>query len=443
MGAEKQYIELLSAHRTLIDENSAGQINAMRSTAVETLKQNGIPTGKHEDYGHIDMQSLYAPDYGLNLKRLGLRVSGEMYRCSVPGMKPLTAYVIGDVPSVHITENKSGAIITTIREACSAYPEIISKYYGRLSSKSADGTVALNTALAQDGLFIHIPDGVKMTMPLQIVNIMQSPEPLMTNRRLLIVAGRGAEGEILVCDHNFSVAGTLSTQVTEIYAEEGASLQYYEVEETTLKASRVASLFAEQQAMSRLLLDTITLHNGITRNNYDISLAGEGAEIELVGMGIADKTQKIDNYTRIRHIAPRCTSNELFKYILDEEATAIFKGSIIVENRADKSVARQTNKNISLSPSAHVYTEPQLEIYADDVKCGHGATVGQLDESALFYLRQRGIPEAEARMMLMLAFTGDIIEKVRLAPLKERLTYLIDNRLRGGIDRCEGCAMCK
>lgn len=220
-------------------------------------------------------------------------------------------------------------------------------------------------------------------------------------------------------------------------------MQYYEVEETTLKASRVASLFAEQQAMSRLLLDTITLHNGITRNNYDISLAGEGAEIELVGMGIADKTQKIDNYTRIRHIAPRCTSNELFKYILDEEATAIFKGSIIVENRADKSVARQTNKNISLSPSAHVYTEPQLEIYADDVKCGHGATVGQLDESALFYLRQRGIPEAEARMMLMLAFTGDIIEKVRLAPLKERLTYLIDNRLRGGIDRCEGCAMCK
>ena len=160
-------------------------------------------------------------------------------------------------------------------------------------------------------------------------------------------------------------------------------------------------------------------------------------------MRIADKTQKIDNYTRIRHIAPRCTSNELFKYILDEEATAIFKGSIIVENRADKSVARQTNKNISLSPSAHVYTEPQLEIYADDVKCGHGATVGQLDESALFYLRQRGIPEAEARMMLMLAFTGDIIEKVRLAPLKERLTYLIDNRLRGGIDRCEGCAMCQ
>ena len=280
-------------------------------------------------------------------------------------------------------------------------------------------------------------------MPLQIVNIMQSPEPLMTNRRLLIVAGRGAEGEILVCDHNFSAAGTLSTQVTEIYAEEGASLQYYEIEETTPKASRVATLFAEQQTMSRLLLDTITLHNGITRNNYDISLAGEGAEIELVGMGIADKTQKIDNYTRIRHIAPRCTSNELFKYILDEEATAIFKGSIIVENRADKSVARQTNKNISLSPSAHVYTEPQLEIYADDVKCGHGATVGQLDESALFYLRQRGIPEAEARMMLMLAFTGDIIEKVRLAPLKERLTYLIDNRLRGGIDRCEGCAMCK
>ena len=335
------------------------------------------------------------------------------------------------------------AVITTIREASRTHPEIVSRYYGRLSSESADGTVALNTALAQDGIFIYIPDGVKMPVPLQIVNVMQSPESIMSNRRLLIVAGRGAEGEILVCDHNFSAATTLSSQVTEIYAGEGASLQYYEVEETTPDSARVSSLFAMQQAASRLLLDTITLHNGTTRNNYDIALAGEGAEIELVGMGIADKTQQIDNYTRIRHIAPRCTSNELFKYILDGEATASFKGCIVVENRADKSVARQTNKNISLSPESHIYTEPQLEIYADDVKCGHGATVGQLDESALFYLRQRGIPEAEARMMLMLAFTGDIIDKVRILPLKERLACLVDNRLRGGIDRCEGCAMCK
>lgn len=443
MGAEEQYIKLLAAHRKLIDENSSAQMNAMRDAAIIQLKQNGIPSRKQEDFRHIDMPSLYAPDYGVNLNRLGLKVSGDMYRCNVPGMKTATVYVTGDVPSLQEPLQCGGAIITTIREASATRPEIITEYYGRLSAGSADGTVALNTALAQDGILIYIPDGVKMPVPLQIVNIMQSPEPIMSNRRLLIVAGRGAEGEILVCDHNFSAAPTLSTQVTEIYAGPEASLQYYEVEETTPGAARVSSLFAEQQAMSRLLLDTITLHNGTTRNNYDVALAGEGAETELVGMGIADKTQQIDNYTRIRHIAPRCTSNELFKYILDEEATATFKGSIVVESGADKSVARQTNKNISLSPAAHVYTEPQLEIYADDVKCGHGATVGQLDESALFYLRQRGIPEDEARMMLMLAFTGDIIDKVRLAPLKERLTYLVDNRLRGGIDRCEGCAMCK
>lgn len=443
MGAEEQYIKLLAAHRKLIDENSSAQMNAMRDAAIIQLKQNGIPTRKQEDFRHIDMPSLYAPDYGVNLNRLGLKVSGDMYRCNVPGMKTATVYVTGDVPSLQEPLQCGGAIITTIREASTTHPEIITGYYGRLSAGSADGTVALNTALAQDGILIYIPDGVKMPVPLQIVNIMQSPEPIMSNRRLLIVAGSGAEGEILVCDHNFSAAPTLSTQVTEIYAGPGASLQYYEVEETTPGAARVSSLFAEQQAMSRLLLDTITLHNGTTRNNYDVALAGEGAETELVGMGIADKTQQIDNYTRIRHIAPCCTSNELFKYILDEEATATFKGSIVVESGADKSVARQTNKNISLSPAAHVYTEPQLEIYADDVKCGHGATVGQLDESALFYLRQRGIPEGEARMMLMLAFTGDIIDKVRLAPLKERLTYLVDNRLRGGIDRCEGCAMCK
>lgn len=443
MGAEKQYIELLSAHRKLIDENSSMPMNTIRSAAIKTLEQNGIPTKKQEDYRHTDMQSIYAPDYGLNLKRLGLHVAGEMYRCSVPGMKTATAYIIGDVPFVPISENNGETIITTIREASIRYPDIVSKYYGRLSSESADGTVALNTALAQDGIFVYIPDGKKMAVPLQIVNIMQSPESLMSNRRLLIIAGRGSQGEILVCDHNFSKAATLSTQVVEIYAEESSSLQYYEVEETTPETSRVSTLFARQQSMSRLLLDTITLHNGITRNNYEVALAGEGAEIELAGIGIATGKQQIDNYTRINHIAPRCTSSELFKYILDEEATATFKGSIVVEHKADKSVARQTNKNISLSPAAHVYTEPQLEIYADDVKCGHGATVGQLDETALFYLRQRGIPEAEARMMLMLAFTDDIIDKVRLAPLKERLTHLLDNRLRGGADRCEKCAMCK
>lgn len=436
-------MELLAANRALIDENSSEQMNAVRDAAIENLRQNGIPSRRLEDFRHIDLPSLYAPDYGLNLKRLSLRVSGDMYRCSVPGMKSATICVTGDVPSLQVSGRCGEAVITTIREASRTHPKIVSRYYGRLSSESADGTVALNTALAQDGIFIYIPDGVKMPVPLQIVNVMQSPESIMSNRRLLIVAGRGAEGEILVCDHNFSAATTLSSQVTEIYAGEGASLQYYEVEETTPDSARVSSLFAMQQAASRLLLDTITLHNGTTRNNYDIALAGEGAEIELVGMGIADKTQQIDNYTRIRHIAPRCTSNELFKYILDGEATASFKGCIVVENRADKSVARQTNKNISLSPESHIYTEPQLEIYADDVKCGHGATVGQLDESALFYLRQRGIPEAEARMMLMLAFTGDIIDKVRILPLKERLACLVDNRLRGGIDRCEGCAMCK
>ena len=202
-------------------------------------------------------------------------------------------------------------------------------------------------------------------------------------------------------------------------------------------------LYVKQEANSNVLLNGMTLHNGTTRNTTEVLLAGEGAEINLCGMAIADKNQHIDNNTSIDHAVPNCTSNELFKYVLDDQSIGAFAGLVLVRPDAQHTNSQQTNRNLCATRDARMYTQPQLEIYADDVKCSHGATVGQLDENALFYMRSRGINEKEARLLLMFAFVNEVIDTIRLDALKDRLHLLVEKRFRGELNRCQGCAICK
>ena len=187
----------------------------------------------------------------------------------------------------------------------------------------------------------------------------------------------------------------------------------------------------------------MTLHNGITRNTTEVTLAGRGAEVNLLGMAIEDKQQRVDNHTFIDHAVPDCTSNELFKYVLDDSAVGAFAGKVLVREGAQHTSSQQTNRNLCATREAHMYTQPQLEIYADDVKCSHGATVGQLNEDALFYMQQRGIPQKEARLLLMFAFVNEVIDEIRLEALKDRLHHLVEKRFRGELNKCQGCAICK
>ena len=184
-------------------------------------------------------------------------------------------------------------------------------------------------------------------------------------------------------------------------------------------------------------------HNGTTRNTTEVTLAGRGAEINLCGMVIADKNEQVDNHTFIDHKVADCTSNELFKYVLDDQATGAFAGKVLVREGAQHTNSQQTNRNLCATRDAHMYTQPQLEIYADDVKCSHGATVGQLDENALFYMQQRGISLKEARLLLMFAFVNEVIDTIRLDALKDRLHLLVEKRFRGELNKCQGCAICK
>ena len=441
MAASEQYKQLLEEHISLINKGACETMNIARGEAIKAFLKYGIPSQKEELFRHIDIEKIYSPDYGINLARVSQSTTNDVYRCSVPGLKTQTLYVVGDTPQ--IGEGQEGVEIMNMTQFTNRYPQLAQKYYNRLAETSTDGTVALNTALAQDATVVYIPDGATMKTPLQIVNILNSSTPVMVNRRLLIVAGKNSSATILTCEHNLSESATLATQVTEIYAGENSQIEYYEIEETSSTSYRVASLFAQQETNANMIIAPISLHNGETRTNYNVTLSGKGANLNLTGLAICDNKQVADVYTNVHHSSSHCESNQLFKNIVSDEAIVSMTGKVLVDEGAVKTISQQSNKNISMSQTARIYTEPQLEIYADDVKCGHGATVGQLDESALFYLRQRGIPEAEARMMLMLAFADDILQRIKLEPLRDRLRTLIENRLRKEDIKCAGCTMCK
>ena len=319
-----------------------------------------------------------------------------------------------------------GVIFGSLKEVARQHPELVKKYYGKLADTSKDGVTAFNTTFAQDGVIFYVPKNVVVEKPIQLVNILRADVNFMVNRRVLIILEDGAQARLLICDHAMDNVNFLATQVIEVFAGENTVFDLYELE-----------------ANSNVLLNGMTLHNGTTRNTTEVLLAGEGAEINLCGMAIADKNQHIDNNTSIDHAVPNCTSNELFKYVLDDQSIGAFAGLVLVRPDAQHTNSQQTNRNLCATRDARMYTQPQLEIYADDVKCSHGATVGQLDENALFYMRSRGINEKEARLLLMFAFVNEVIDTIRLDALKDRLHLLVEKRFRGELNRCQGCAICK
>lgn len=451
MNSEQQYIELYEQVRQIIHDHAPEVMNAVRDEAFEDFRRQGFPSKKVERYKYTDVQKLFEPDYGVNLSRLQIPVDPyEAFRCDVPNLSTSLYFVVNDMfyhddkPKGNLPE---GVVIGSMRD----YPDLVGKYYAKLAKASDDAITALNTMLAQDGMLVYVPKNVKVDRAIQVINILkatpqsaqrQVPD-LMVNRRVLIILEEGAEIKMLFCDHTADDRNFLATQVIEAYVGDNASLDLYCMEETHHKNVRVSNVYIDQQANSRVNHNVITLHNGITRNKLDLTFSGEGAECQCYGCVIADKQQHVDNNTLITHKVPHCTSNELYKYVLDDKATGAFAGRVLVEHGAQKTTSQMTNQNLMATKEARMYTQPMLEIYADDVKCAHGSTVGQLNDAALFYMRQRGISLQEAKLLLQNAFINEVIDKMQLEPLRDRLHYLVEKRFRGELNKCEGCRLCK
>ena len=452
---EKQYIELYQQARDLICQHSSDVMNAQRDDAFEQFKSKGFPTRKEERYKYTNVQELFAPDYGLNLNRFQIPVNPyDAFRCDVPNLSTSLYFVVNDgfyedaLPKASLPE---GVIVGSL----SKNAHLIGDYYNRLAAND-DAVSSLNTMLAQDGLLVYVPRGVVVDRAIQVINILKTPfanlpsgegqgagSSFMVNRRVLVVAEEGSAVTLLFCDHTADDLHFLTTQVTEVFAMPGSTVNLYCLEETHVKNVRVSNVYVEQQANSHVTHNVITLHNGTTRNRLDLHFRGEGAECWLGGCVIADKQQHVDNNTLVVHHVPHCDSHELYKYVLDNDATGAFAGRVLVEHGAQQTSSEMRNQNLCASSEARMYTQPMLEIYADDVKCSHGSTVGQLNDAALFYMRQRGITEREARLLLQQAFVTEVIDAIALEPLRDRLRYLVDKRFRGELSKCEGCKLCR
>ena len=431
----------------MIFEHSAPAMNALRDPAFEDFRRMGFPSQKVERYKYTDMQKLFEPDLGLNLNRLDIPVDPyAAFRCDVPNLSTSLYFVVNDgfyTKSLPKTPLPEGVIVDSLCHVAKEKPDFIEKYYGKIARSGEDAVTALNTMLTQDGLLVYVPKNVQLDRAIQVINILRSDVDLMVNRRVLIVLEEGAAAKLLFCDHAADDRQFLATQVIEAHVGENASLDLYCLEETHLRNTRVSNVYIEQMANSRVNHNVITLHNGITRNKLDLVFKGEGAECSCNGCVVADKNQHVDNNTLIDHQVPHCTSNELYKYVSDDEAVGAFAGRVLVRHGAQKTNSQETNRNLIATKQCRMYSQPMLEIYADDVKCAHGSTVGQLNDAAMFYMRQRGIPEKEARLLLEFAFAEEVIDKINLDPLKDRLHYLVEKRFRGELNKCEGCQLCK
>lgn len=438
-----QYIRLFEHNAAAIDAASAPVLNCLRPCALSTLRHAKLPDRRTEGYEKTSIEEMFAPDYGVNISRLNIPVDvAASFRCDVPNLSTLTGYVVNDafVPSQGLVARlPDGVTMMSLAEAARTMPATVERYYGTIAPDT-DPTVALNTLLAQDGVFIHVARGTRPEKALQIVEIFSAPVPMAAFRRMLIVIEEGASLNLLVCDHTQDrTRAYLSSRVIEIFAEAGSRLEMCAMEESSPLTSGHSHLYVAQDADSEVTVNSTTLTCGNSRNDFSIDLRGQHASVRLTGMAIGNDSMHVDNNSSVVHTAPRCHSDQLFKYVLDGASTGAFEGSILVKESAPYTEAYQSNRNILASTDARMHCKPQLIIYNDEVKCSHGATTGQLDTDALFYMRQRGIPEAEARTMLMQAFMVDVIDSVHIPGLNERLRHLVDRRFSGTLGDCPGC----
>lgn len=447
MSSEKQYIDLYNQCKGMINKHAPQVLNDLRDKAFDDFCRLGFPSKKVERYKYTDMQKIFEPDYGLNLNRLEIPVNPyDVFKCDVPNLSTSLYFVVNDnfydkmLPKCSLAE---GVIVGSLSKVATEHPELVAKYYGKIANTGDDAVTALNTMLSQDGLMVYVPKNVKVEKAIQVINILRSDVDLMVNRRVLIVMEQGSEAKFLFCDHAADDRNFLATQVIEAFVDENAKLDLYCLEETHYKNTRVSNVYIEQQANSVVNHNVITLHNGVTRNRLDLVFKGEGAECFANGCVIGDKSQHIDNNTLIDHQVGHCTSHQLYKYVLGDEAVGAFAGRILVRKDAQKTSSNEINQNLCTTKKARMFTQPMLEIYADDVKCSHGSTVGQLNDAAMFYMRQRGISEKEAKLLLEFAFVNEVVDQIQLEPLKERLRYLVEKRFRGELNKCEGCKLCK
>lgn len=434
---KKELINLFSKNEDyLLSPDKAVEVKKV----IEKIK---LPDSKTEEWRDTDIKTLLRHRYNAGTKFI---VPDEYVNTfSFYGLDTDRIVFVNGFFSPEnskINKNKSKIILGSLKEAKKDNFKIFEECFDKTKLHNNNFFTAINTAFSEDGAFIFVPDNTVIETPVHIVNFINGNEnKIITQSRNLIIAGKNSQVKILSSYHSLSTDFTINNVGTEIFAKEDSNIEFYIFEGEGNEASHINNTFVHQYKGSSLKANTVTLCGSLVRNELHIDFKDEHCEADLQGIYLPDKEQHVDNFVNIKHSKPYCISKQLYKGILDNKAKAVFTGKVFVAPGAQKTDASQSNKNLLLSDNAKVYSRPQLEIYADDVKCAHGSTTGQLDREALFYLKSRGIPERRAKIMLMTAFVKDVLNKIEIIPYRDYVNFLVNKRLKG--QKVEGLCFVK
>jgi len=445
---DKLHQQLLNIYaETCKDKNIVSQnIKSIKDEAIKYFEKNKFPLPNLEKWKGTNLTKIINPDYVYH-KNISFDKNinpNKIFQCEIQNFETLFFAVYN---GFYIYENHSltkmdnGIIVGSFKQAMTEYPDIVEKYYNKSSVSDNNGLIALNTALAEDGLFVYVPDNAVVAQTMQLVNLVNSDENLFLQTRNLIILGKNSKLTFLQCDDSLKDKNSFKNSVTEFYIDDGATLDHYKLQNKDETTTLVNTTFFDLGKESELSANTITFNSGNIRNEYIVNLNDTAAKANISGLYLIDKTQHVDNQILVRHNAKNCVSSQNFKGILDEKASAIFTGHVYVAEGSQKTEAYQSNKNILLTRDASVISKPFFEIYNDDVRCSHGSTTGKLDKEAMFYLRSRGICERNARLIMMHAFTNEIVKMIKVEKLQERIELMVQKRLKGELHNCDQCIL--
>jgi Fe-S cluster assembly protein SufD len=425
----------------LQSENTSSGLRTIRQNAFNAFSKMGIPTGRHEEWKYTRISGLFNKEYQFPVNQMATLTSPhDLDAFRLPGHESANELIfINGIFSFPLSNIRSGdqLLVMPLEEAAkkkNEYRDIVSKHFGHSSNYLKDGINALNTAFVQGAVFIHVKKGQAPEHPVYIYNITDARSGnILSQPRSLVHVSENAQVQLVETFATIGAEESFTNQVMEIIVEKDAMVEYYKIQNDAGHTNQVSTTHIRQIGKSYVHTVTISLNGGIVRNNLNVVLEAENCEAHLYGLYFQQGQSHIDNHTVVDNVKPNCFSNELYKGILDDSASGVFNGKIFVQPQAQKTNAYQSNKNVLLSDAASVNTKPQLEIFANDVKCSHGCTVGRLNEEGLFYLQSRGISEKIARSLLLHAFAVDILEHIKPKAVRDYVDHLISKRLEFNI----------
>ncbi|WP_264559987.1 Fe-S cluster assembly protein SufD [Flavobacterium sp. N2270] len=430
MELKDKLISSFMAFEEKIDTSSS--LHDVRSAAIKNFENKGFPSKKEEAWKYTSLNAVLKNDFSVFPKKenaVEFATVKKYFLHDVDTYK--VVFVDGIFSSFLSSTTHDGLDVCLMSSALNKpkYKMVIDEYFNKIASKD-ESLTTLNTAFAKEGAYINVPKSKVVDKPIEIIYFSTGNEAaLMVQPRNLVIVGENAHVQIIERHQSLNSNPVLTNSVTEIFAQKRAIVDYYKIQNDVQTANLIDNTYIAQKQESRVAVHTFSFGGNITRNNLNFYHQGERIDSTLKGITIIGDKQHVDHYTLVQHATPNCESHQNYKTILSDSSTGVFNGKIFVEKEAQKTNAFQQNNNILLSDKATINAKPQLEIFADDVKCSHGCTIGQLDESALFYMQQRGIPKKEARALLMFAFSNEVIESIKIPELKQRITKIIATKL--------------